>query len=322
MHPNTTPHLYRRPFQGARLGDVGGGIAHHVRGAKARAKRYLEAEGLWLPREQLQNQAGSARGALPLQVTAWVLLALADPRILRRSRSRRFFSRQEVNGSTSSERGDQSMTAANLDTALSGGAHELRFGRPDRPLSPTRPSILRRIVRACARFLFAVLVGVGATLAWQSYGDEVVDMIRTQAPSLVEWLPASTGKPADAPLGAAQPQLKPALAAADQQLPAIGPAGSAELEQRLKPLAIDLTAVKETLERITADQEKLTQSIDRLERGQQAIAQKLSSVAAPNPVVHAPTPRPVQHPAQPAAQSATQAPSRPVSVPSPPVPRQ
>ncbi len=213
------------------------------------------------------------------------------------------------------------MTAANLDAALSGGRHDLRVDRSDRLLSPARPSILRRIFRACARFLFAVLVGVGVTLAWQSYGDEAVDMIRTQSPSLAQWLPASTGKPADGPVGAAQQQLKPALAAADQQLPAIAAAGSAELEQQLKPVAIDLTAVKESLQRLAADQEKLTQSIDRLERGQQAITQKLSSLAVPKPVVHAPAPRPVQHPSQPAAQSATQAPSRPVSVPSPPVPR-
>ncbi len=213
------------------------------------------------------------------------------------------------------------MTAANLDSAVSGvPPHELRFGRPDRPVSPTRPSILRRIVRATARFFFAVLVGVGVTLAWQSYGDEAVEIIRTQAPSLAEWLPASSGKPADG--GAAQQQLKSALATADQQLPAMAPAGNAELMQQLKPLAIDLTAVKDSLQQLAAYQEKLTQSIERLEKGQQAITQKLSSVAAPKPVVHAPTSKPVQHPAPPAAQSATQAPSRPVSVPSPAVPRQ
>jgi hypothetical protein len=198
----------------------------------------------------------------------------------------------------------------NLDTALSGARHDLKVDRSDRILLPTRPSILRRIVRACARFLFAFLLGVGVTLAWQSYGDEAVDMMRTQAPSLAEWLPASTGKPADGPVGAAQQQLKPAAA------------GGTELEQQLKPVAIDLAAVKESLERLAAEQAKLTQSIDRLDRGQQAITQKLSSVAAPKPVVHAPTPKPVQHPAQPAAPSALQAPSRPVSVPSPPVPRQ
>ncbi len=209
------------------------------------------------------------------------------------------------------------MTAANLDTAL---RHDLRIDRSDRLLSLARPSILSRILHASARLLFAFLFGVGFTLAWQSYGDEAVDMIRAQSPSLAEWLSASTGKSANGPLNAAQQQLKPALPAADQQLPSI-PAGTAELEQPLKPVAIDLTNVKESLQHLAADQEKLTQSVDRLERGQQTITQKLSTVAAPKPVVHAP-PRPVQHPAQPAAPSATQAPSRPVSVPSAAGPRQ
>lgn len=35
-----------------------------------------------------------------------------------------------------------------------------------------RPPIGKRMFRAVARFFFAVLVGVGATLAWQSHADE------------------------------------------------------------------------------------------------------------------------------------------------------
>jgi hypothetical protein len=225
-----------------------------------------------------------------------------------------FFS---IKGPHCREGEDQSVTAANLDTAL---RHDLRIDRSDRILSLARPSILSRIVHASIRLFFAFLVGVGATLAWQSYGDDAVDLIRAQSPSLAEWLPASTGKPTNGAAGTAQQQLKPALAAADQQLPAIDAARGTELEQQLKPVVMDLATVKESLQSLAAEQEKVTQSIDRLERGQQAIRQKLSSVAPPKPVVHhAPTPRPVQAPAQPAAQSA---PSRPISVPSAQPPRQ
>jgi hypothetical protein len=39
-------------------------------------------------------------------------------------------------------------------------------------LASDRPSIGRRIFRALARFFIAVLIGVGATLAWQSHGDD------------------------------------------------------------------------------------------------------------------------------------------------------
>ena len=47
-----------------------------------------------------------------------------------------------------------------------------------------RPSIVRRMFRALARFSIAVLIGVGATLAWQSYGDEAREALSTRVPSL------------------------------------------------------------------------------------------------------------------------------------------
>src|SRR6266705_6612784 len=70
--------------------------------------------------------------------------------------------------------------------------------RPDRPYrsgfkSPQfrsdRPSVSRRLTRSLARFFLAVFIGVGGTLAWQSYGDEIV---RAWAPSLDWLLPVST----------------------------------------------------------------------------------------------------------------------------------
>ena len=76
-----------------------------------------------------------------------------------------------------------------------------------------RPSNSRRLTRSLARLFLAALIGVGATLAWQSYGGEAV---RTWAPSLSSLLPASTTEP-------------PA--------PAVT---STELQQQLKPMAIDL----------------------------------------------------------------------------------
>ncbi len=50
------------------------------------------------------------------------------------------------------------------------------------------PSIARRIIRTLGRFSIAVLIGVGATLVWQSYGGE---MVRAWAPSLGWLVPAS-----------------------------------------------------------------------------------------------------------------------------------
>lgn len=45
----------------------------------------------------------------------------------------------------------------------------------------------RRMVRATARFVVAVLIGVGATLAWQAYGDQARAMLANWDPSLA-WL--------------------------------------------------------------------------------------------------------------------------------------
>src|SRR5262245_30792216 len=80
--------------------------------------------------------------------------------------------------------------------------------RPPKPLPAdwsTRPpsnsqrsqkrSIGRRISRAFARFTIVFLLGIGATLAWQSYSDEAREMVRTEVPSLAWLLPVSTAKP-------------------------------------------------------------------------------------------------------------------------------
>ena len=60
--------------------------------------------------------------------------------------------------------------------------------------SEKRP-IGRRISRAIVRYSIVFLIGIGATLAWQSYSDEAMEMVRTEAPSLAWLLPVSKAKP-------------------------------------------------------------------------------------------------------------------------------
>jgi hypothetical protein len=48
--------------------------------------------------------------------------------------------------------------------------------------------------RTLFRFSIAVLIGVGATLGWQSYGDEAKEMLVAQVPTLGLLLPVSTTK--------------------------------------------------------------------------------------------------------------------------------
>jgi hypothetical protein len=137
--------------------------------------------------------------------------------------------------------------------------------RRDDQLVGDRPSIGRRMFRALVRFFIAVLIGVGATLAWQSYGDEARKSVRTWAPSLVWLLPVSTPKSM----------------------------------QQLEPITRDLAAVRSSLEQLAVKQEQMAQNIATLQAVvEQDIGQKMSS-----PLPSQAVPLPPRKPQQPAAQS-------------------
>src|SRR6202035_175211 len=117
----------------------------------------------------------------------------------------------------------------------------------------------RRMFRALARFSIAVLIGVGATLASQSYGDEAREMLSAQVPSL-SWLFVSTRKLAPSGQGSAQNTAVP------QSMPVPQPAAPAvaattpELAQ-LEPMARDLAATRRSLEQFAVKQEQMAQNI-------------------------------------------------------------
>jgi hypothetical protein len=136
-----------------------------------------------------------------------------------------------------------------------------------------RPSNNRRLTRSLAHLSLAVLIGVAATLAWQSYGSEAV---RTWAPSLSPLLPASTMEP-------------PA--------PAVT---SAELQAQLKSAALDLTIVKLSVEQLAGNQDllarkedQMAQTIATLQAAEQDLSQKVSSPPTSG-AAHAPQPEPLQ----------------------------
>lgn len=145
------------------------------------------------------------------------------------------------------------------------------------------PSVTKRIFRASAAFSFLVLVGVGGAVAWRFGGDQATDMIRAWA------LPGTTSKPT-AP-----------------------PEGFAELQQQLKSIAIDLAAVKHSLEQqsaankdqLTRIQEQIAQQSIALQATKQELSQRLSSSLPADKPVH--VAKPAQHPAQPSAQESSKA---------------
>jgi hypothetical protein len=161
--------------------------------------------------------------------------------------------------------------------------HRLRPARPyrssdlkNKQVASNRPSITTRIIRALGRFAVAVLIGVGATLAWQSYGGE---MVRAWAPSLGWLLPASPPDPA---------------------------VTSTELQQQLKPMAIDLALVRRSEEQLAANQDQLArkqdqmaQAIATMQAAEQDISQKILALAPPAPkTVRVPPSKPPEPAAQ------------------------
>ncbi len=160
--------------------------------------------------------------------------------------------------------------------------------RPVKPSSP-RPSKDDRVAsdRTLARFFIAVLIGVGGTLAWQSYSDAAREMVVARAPTLAWLLSVSTKKP-------------PAVAAT-----------SADPMQQLAPLAYNLDVVRRSVEQLAAKQDQMAQNIATLQAAEEDIRQKMSSTPASPSQPPAPIPQP--KPPQPRAQSS--------AVPSPSVPR-
>ncbi|MDE5455465.1 hypothetical protein GWE18_22015 [Bradyrhizobium sp. CSA112] len=155
--------------------------------------------------------------------------------------------------------------------------HHYRFG--EGPPASGRPSIGRRILRSLTRFSIAVLIGVSATLGWQSYGDAAKEMLVAQAPALAWVLSVSTMK-------------SPVVAAT-----------SADPMQQLAPLTSNLDVVRRSVEQLAAKQEQMAQNIAALRAIEEDIRQKISSTP--------PTPAPAQQaasipqpkPPQPKAQS-------------------
>jgi hypothetical protein len=167
----------------------------------------------------------------------------------------------------------------NIDTAerassnrvhrLRPGAHPRSSGFKNTQVASERLSISRRIIRALGRFSLVLLIGVGATLAWQSYGGEVV---RAWAPSL-GWL---------APISP-----------------------SAELQALLKPVALDLAIMKRSVEQLASNQDQLARKQDQmtadfsaLQAAVRDINQNILALAPLAPKAGHVSPKPAQSQAQ------------------------
>jgi hypothetical protein len=152
--------------------------------------------------------------------------------------------------------------------------YSYRFG--DRPLASGRPPIGRRIFRTLIRFSIAVLIGVGATLGWQSYGDVAREMLVARVPTLAWMLSVSTKSPVVA-------------------------ATSTDPMQQLAPLASNLDVVRRNVEQLAAKQEQMARNIVALQAVEEDVRQKMSST--PSAPAQQATALPQSRPPQPKAHS-------------------
>jgi hypothetical protein len=158
--------------------------------------------------------------------------------------------------------------------------NDQRRRRPPRQNPVKRPSIAGRMVRAVSRFVAAVLIGAGLTLAWQSHADEINAVVTSWAPPLAWLLPAQSPK-------------QPAQAAI-----------SSEVAQQIKLIAVDLAIVRRNIGQLAANQdqfaarqEQMNQNVATLQQIEQDARQQ--AVAAPpakmvRPATHNPPPAPLQ----------------------------
>jgi hypothetical protein len=184
---------------------------------------------------------------------------------------------------------------------------ELRLSEPATCASPDpihqfasgRPSTGRRIRRTLGRYCIAVLAGVGATLAWQSHGDEAKGMVITWVPSLGWLLSPSMTKSFSEIDNTWQPGSGLAVQATARdgvaQSPATNstqnPSAAPAIAQQLGPVMLELTDIRRRVEVLSAKQEQLAQDIAARQAVAQAPRQKASS-ASPSRAVPIPPRKP------------------------------
>jgi hypothetical protein len=156
----------------------------------------------------------------------------------------------------------------------------------------------KRGSRRFGRYLVAILIGVAATLAWQSYGESVKQIIATRAPEL-GWSPQAKQMIASWTLG----WTKPPASSEKQASPVAQTAPTTPTTPTLDPSQVqqmtqNLEALRQTTDQLAGGQDQMRRDIARLEA---AVAELIAKT--PEPTVqpsivpaHKPTPPPSRTP--------------------------
>ena len=197
---------------------------------------------------------------------------------------------------------------------------DVRFTQPDFPNHPLtkRPSLFRRLLRACIRYLIAIGIGIGGTLTWQAHGDDAKQMVADWAAQRgwsLSWLldgdgakpsplagPTIAAGPGQPVVQAGTPDQTASVAVPDPVAPTTPSAPSAD-PQRIEAIIASLAAMREKVDQMAAAQEQMASDIAKLKAGEQEIRQRISTAtprsAAVPPSKPAPPPQPSSRPPMP-----------------------
>jgi hypothetical protein len=177
-----------------------------------------------------------------------------------------------------------------------------------------------------ARYLVAICIGVAATLVWQSYSEATKQMIATSAPELgwspgakqmiASWMRQSGwAKPEAGPESTAvkpSPEMQVATAAQTLPIPKAPATPSVDPEQ-VHQIALDLGALRQTVDQLAASQDQMVHQIDTLQTSNQEIVTSNQEILEKIPAPPPPPPAAV-----PAGKSTTRAqPSQRAPIPRP-----
>jgi len=151
----------------------------------------------------------------------------------------------------------------------------------------------RRGSRRFTRYVVAMLIGVAATLAWQSYDDAVKRVMATKAPEL-GWSPETRQMITSwvQQLGWTKPP-----AGSEAQATPIAQTAPATLSldlEKVQQMAQNVVAMRETVQGLAAGQSQVTREIAKLESAVMEILEKMPAPPPQSPVAPArkPTPMP------------------------------
>jgi hypothetical protein len=147
--------------------------------------------------------------------------------------------------------------------------------------------IKRRGSRRFGRYLVAILIGVAATLAWQSYGESAKQIIAARAPEL-GWSPQAKQMIANWTVGWTKSPAGPEKQATPvaQTAPSLDP-------RQVQQITQNLTALRQTVEQVAGGQDQMARDIARLEAAVAELIAKTPEPPAQPSVAPARKPTPV-----------------------------